>query len=130
MMTDHPGVTGRKSGRRRGKTSAADIAAAKSEFDRKFDVDTGADIADDDAPSALSLVKSPPKAQAPPKSTAERDAYTIEEFCQRHAISRGTYYNLRAADKGPKEARALGRVLITRESAELWRRARELEETA
>ena len=59
-MTDHPGVTGRKSGSltgRRGKTSSADIAAAKSEFDRTFDVDTGADIAGDDAPSSLSLIK-------------------------------------------------------------------------
>lgn len=62
-----------------------------------------------------------------PKSTAERDAYTLDEFCRRHAISRGTFYNLKAVGKAPVEARAMGRVLITREAAEAWRRAREVE---
>ena len=73
----------------------------------------------------------PKTAQQPRKSTEERDAYSIAEFCRRHGISSGTYYNLKADDKAPKEARARGRVLITRESAEAWRRARESEsETA
>jgi hypothetical protein len=66
----------------------------------------------------------------PPKPTADRDAYTVEEFCRRHAISRGTYYNLKNLGLGPREARALGRVLVTREAAEAWRRAREMIETA
>jgi hypothetical protein len=61
----------------------------------------------------------------------ELDAFSIDEFCRRHSISRGTYYNLKADDKGPKEARAMGRVLITKESAAEWRRERETEtETA
>jgi hypothetical protein len=67
----------------------------------------------------------PTKTPKPPKPTTDRDAYSVEEFCQRHNISRGTYYNLRTARKGPVEARVLNRVLITRESAEAWRRARE-----
>ncbi len=65
-------------------------------------------------------------AQKSTRSTAERDAYTLEEFCARHAICRSTYYNLKADGKGPREAHA-GRILITREAAEAWRRARELE---
>jgi hypothetical protein len=60
-----------------------------------------------------------------PASTAGRDCFSIEEFCERHNISRGTYYNLRTVNKGPVEARVFNRVLISRESAEAWRRARE-----
>ena len=132
-MTSHPNVTGRKLGSRTGrgrKTDAADIAAAKSEFDRESDVDTGADIARDDAPSALALDKSPPKQQAPPKAE-ERDCFSIEEFCERHNISRGTFYNMRARGLGPKELHVFGRVLISKEAAEAWRREREqISETA
>src|SRR5882757_1301246 len=56
-----------------------------------------------------------------PKSTEERDAYSVPEFCRRHNISNGTYYRLRIEGLGPKEARALGRVLITKEAAEAFR---------
>jgi len=65
-----------------------------------------------------------------PKSTTERDAYSVREFCARHGISNGHYYKLRSEGLGPKEARALGRVLISREAAEAWRPAREVEPTA
>lgn len=51
----------------------------------------------------------------------ELDAYTIEEFCRRHSISRGTYYNMKADGSGPRESHAMGRVLITKESARDWR---------
>ena len=61
-----------------------------------------------------------------PKPTTERDCYTLDEFCRRHAISRGTFYNLKDAGKAPAMMRA-GRILITREAAEAWRRAREAE---
>ena len=44
----------------------------------------------------------------------ELDAYSIEAFCRRHSISRSMYYNLKTAGKGPREAHALGRVLITK----------------
>ena len=67
----------------------------------------------------------PKRKKRVPRSTVERDAYSVEEFCQRHNISRGTFYNMRAAGNGPVEARIFHRVLITRESAEAWRRARE-----
>ena len=126
-MMKHPGTTGRKSGGltgQRKKTSAAEIAAAKAEFSRECGVNTGANIAGDDAPSALALDKSPPKQQAPPKAE-ERDCFSIEEFCERHNISRGTFYNMRARGLGPKELHVFGRVLISKEAAEAWRRERE-----
>jgi hypothetical protein len=56
--------------------------------------------------------------------TAKRtdlDAYSIDEFCRRHMISRATYYNLKAAGKGPREMHVMGRVLISKESAREWR---------
>jgi hypothetical protein len=55
------------------------------------------------------------------KKQTDLDAYSIEEFCRRHSISRATYYNLKSAGKGPRESHALGRVLITKESAHDWR---------
>jgi hypothetical protein len=51
----------------------------------------------------------------------ELDAYSIEEFCRRHSLSRGTYYNMKETGSGPREKRAMGRVLITREAAREWR---------
>jgi hypothetical protein len=60
-----------------------------------------------------------PKADEP---QAELDAYSIEEFCRRHSISRSTYYSLKEVGKGPAEGHALGRVLITKESALAWRK--------
>jgi hypothetical protein len=56
------------------------------------------------------------------KKMIDLDAYSIEEFCRRHSISQGTYYNLRNAGKGPQEGKVLGRVLITKESAQDWRK--------
>jgi hypothetical protein len=82
-MTDHAGVTGRKSGGQ------------------------------------------PTKSPKAPKPTTDRDAYSVEEFCRRHNHSRGTYYNMRREGVGPAEAHVFNRVLITREAAEAWRRARE-----
>jgi hypothetical protein len=55
------------------------------------------------------------------KKRTDLDAYSIEEFCRRHSISRATYYNLKLAGKGPIEGHALGRVLITKEAALDWR---------
>jgi hypothetical protein len=49
------------------------------------------------------------------------DSYSIGEFCRRNSISRGTYYNMKEAGSGPREKRAMGRVLITWESAQAWR---------
>jgi hypothetical protein len=67
-----------------------------------------------------------PNSTGPPE---ERDAYSIPEFCRRHNISHGTYYNLKNRGLGPREARAMSRVIITKEAAADWRRARESIET-
>lgn len=58
----------------------------------------------------------------PQKQMADRDAYSIKEFCQRHNLSRGTYYNMRREGLAPVEVRVFTRVLITKEAAEAWRR--------
>jgi hypothetical protein len=63
-----------------------------------------------------------PKPIRPAKPTEDRDAYSIGEFCRRHNISRGTYYNLKHLGLGPREARAMGRVIITKEAATDWRK--------
>ena len=36
---------------------------------------------------------------------AELDSYSIEEFCRRNSISRGSFYNMRDAGTGPREKR-------------------------
>ena len=53
------------------------------------------------------------------------DAYSIDEFCRRHMISRPTYIRLRTNGKGPREIKFDQKVLITKEAAADWRRARE-----
>jgi hypothetical protein len=65
----------------------------------------------------------------PAESSEDRDAYSIDEFCRRHNISHGTYYNLKNRGLGPREARAMSRVIITKEAAADWRRERESVET-
>jgi hypothetical protein len=53
-------------------------------------------------------------------------AFTIQEFCDAHRISRAHYYSLQRLGQGPDEARASDRtVFITMESAARWRRQRE-----
>jgi hypothetical protein len=52
-------------------------------------------------------------------------AYTIPEFCEAHRISESMYYKIRADGLGPREARAFTKVIITKEAAADWRRARE-----
>jgi hypothetical protein len=59
---------------------------------------------------------------SPAEFTENRDAYSIDEFCRRHGISHGTYYNLKTLGLGPREGRAMKRVLISRESAASWRK--------
>lgn len=61
----------------------------------------------------------PTKANRSPQ--VELDAYSIEEFCRRHSISRATYYNMKIAGKGPREGHVLGRIIITKEAAHAWR---------
>jgi hypothetical protein len=60
------------------------------------------------------------RARGPPSC-----AFTIQEFCDTHRISRAHYYNMRKLGLGPDEARVGDRVIITLESAARWRRQRE-----
>jgi len=53
------------------------------------------------------------------------DALSIDEFCDRHRISRGTWYNLLKANKAPRFITVGSRRYISREAAEEWRRERE-----
>ena len=56
---------------------------------------------------------------------AGRKAYSIDEFCEAHGISRATYYNLKKVGKAPREMRVLTRKIISEESAAEWRRCME-----
>jgi hypothetical protein len=58
---------------------------------------------------------------------AARDntAYTINEFCENNRISEAHYYSLKRQGKGPREIKLGRRILISPESEEIWRRARE-----
>jgi predicted DNA-binding transcriptional regulator AlpA len=55
-----------------------------------------------------------------------KDAYSILEFCQRHGLSRSAFYNAVKAQQGPRLMKVGNRVMISRESAEQWRREREI----
>jgi hypothetical protein len=61
------------------------------------------------------------ESKSPPPSRIDLDSYSIAEFCRRNSISRGHYYNMRPTGTGPREKRAMGRVLITKEAAQEWR---------
>ena len=52
----------------------------------------------------------------------DRAAFTIDEFCFSHGISRATFYNLQKDGDAPDTIRARGRVLISAESARRWRK--------
>jgi hypothetical protein len=75
----------------------------------------------------------PPKKKkklAPIVLVPNADAYSIPEFCKAHRISESMYYKIRAAGQGPREARALTKVIITKEAAADWRRERTATEAA
>lgn len=61
------------------------------------------------------------------KNLGARDieAFSIDEFCLRHCISRAFYYKLREDNRGPREIKIGTRVLISKEAAAAWRRERE-----
>jgi hypothetical protein len=52
----------------------------------------------------------------------EREAASIATFCRRHSISVAKYYLLKAEGRGPVESLIDGRIIITKENAEAWRR--------
>jgi hypothetical protein len=53
----------------------------------------------------------------------DADAFTVQEFCARHRISVQLFYKNR--NEMPRTFRVGTRVLISREAAAAWRRARE-----
>jgi hypothetical protein len=53
------------------------------------------------------------------------DAYSIHEFCARHGISPQLFYKLKPLGLMPATFNVGTRVLISREAAAAWRRARE-----
>ncbi|MHC2618251.1 putative DNA-binding transcriptional regulator AlpA [Bradyrhizobium huanghuaihaiense] len=68
----------------------------------------------------------------PSQSTTmiDADALSIDEFCARHSISRTLFYKLRLQGLMPATFKLGTRVLISREAAAAWRRAREAAATA
>lgn len=54
---------------------------------------------------------------------SDGDAYSVDEFCKRHRISVKLFYKLK--DEMPVTFRVGRRVLISKEAAAEWRRARE-----
>jgi hypothetical protein len=65
------------------------------------------------------------RSQKPVVLVPNAKAFSIREFCAAHRISESMYYKLREAGLGPREARALTKVIITQEAAADWRRQRE-----
>jgi predicted DNA-binding transcriptional regulator AlpA len=51
-----------------------------------------------------------------------RAAYTIDEFCIAHRISRRTFYDLIDRGDGPKLMRIGSKKLVSAEAAAKWRR--------
>ena len=58
----------------------------------------------------------------------DADAFSIGEFCRRHGISVQAFYKYK--DEMPAMFRVGSRVLISREAASAWRRAREQAQAA
>jgi hypothetical protein len=53
------------------------------------------------------------------------DSMSLNDFCDRHGISRASFYLLKKAGEAPRLMQVGGRVLISREAAAAWRRERE-----
>jgi hypothetical protein len=60
-----------------------------------------------------------------PARQGKRAAYSLNEFCEDHRISRSMLYKLWAAGIGPRFMHVGTRVIITDEAAADWRRDRE-----
>lgn len=52
-------------------------------------------------------------------------AFSIQKFCEAHAISRSMLFQLWKAGQGPAVMKIGRRTLISREAAEAWRRQME-----
>jgi excisionase family DNA binding protein len=52
-------------------------------------------------------------------------AMTVDEFCQSHRISRGTFYNLLKDGRGPAVMKIGAGTRVSEEAAAAWRRRME-----
>jgi hypothetical protein len=59
--------------------------------------------------------------------TGGKAAFSIDEFCAGHGISRAMFYVLKKTGKAPVEMKVGTRVLISIEAAAAWRRQMEVE---
>ena len=59
------------------------------------------------------------------KTEVERAVYSIGKWIKRYEISRSACYTMMAEGRGPKLLRVGGRVLISKEADDAWRRAHE-----
>jgi hypothetical protein len=57
-------------------------------------------------------------------------AYSVEQFCKAHNISKATFYKLKKENRAPREMKVDGRPRISAEAAADWRRAMEAESDA
>ncbi|HVQ80138.1 MAG TPA: hypothetical protein VMS82_09345, partial [Pseudolabrys sp.] len=64
------------------------------------------------APQAESAPPKKKKKPAPVVLVPNAEAYSIPEFCEAHRISESMYYKIRSAGLGPKETRALSKIII------------------
>ncbi|MCK1345479.1 hypothetical protein IVB25_40120 [Bradyrhizobium sp. 193] len=60
-----------------------------------------------------------------PNGPDDADAYSVDEFCARNRISSQLFYKLKPKGLMPATFNVGRRVLISREAAAAWRRARE-----
>jgi predicted DNA-binding transcriptional regulator AlpA len=61
-----------------------------------------------------------------PVRQGEIAAYTVDEFCKAHRLSRSTLYQFWRDGAGPRKMQIGTKVLISVEAAADWRRAREI----
>ena len=54
--------------------------------------------------------------------TAQKQSFSIKEFCELHAISRSFFYVLREKGEGPRLMKVGRRTLISAEAAAEWRK--------
>lgn len=59
------------------------------------------------------------------QTTDQVCAFSVDEFCRAHRISRGSLYNYWNSGVGPKYMKVGHRRLISAEAASEWRRERE-----
>lgn len=54
-----------------------------------------------------------------------KEAFSIQEFCDAHDLSRATFYRLAKEGQAPSTMKIGKRTLVSREAAAAWRRAME-----